>query len=164
MRIPRGFAFLQGWGSARIKPTALTQRKSEQKETPFWGCEKRGLFEKSPLLNSRKNFSATGAGMLGERTQSNAPADQPRRKVPPPTCRFGGACRHGADDVVIFLPERVDSAAGACYTDTSLSGYKISMDFSGCKLIFRHTSERVYGVFCGGKDGDGENREDSCTQ
>ncbi len=43
------------------------------------GARKRGLFEKSPLLNSRKNFSATGAGMFGVCTQSSAPAYQPRR-------------------------------------------------------------------------------------
>lgn len=78
---------------------------------------------------------------------SDRPCPRGGRRAEQTDCRFGGACRHGADDVLIFLPERVDSAAGACYTDTSLSGYKISMDFSGCKLIFRHTSERVYGVF-----------------
>ena len=43
------------------------------------GARKRGLFEKSPLLNSRKNFSATGAGMSGVCTQSSVPAYQPRR-------------------------------------------------------------------------------------
>ena len=37
------------------------QRKSYQKETPK-GKAKRGLFEKSPLLNSRKNFSTVYAG------------------------------------------------------------------------------------------------------
>ena len=69
---------------------------------------KRGLFEKSPLLNSRKNFwaagaelwvcapkvarqpisrtagapAAGGAGMSGERTQSDVSAYSPRRKAP----------------------------------------------------------------------------------
>ena len=47
---------------------------------------KRGLFEKSPLLNSRKNFSANGAGKLGERTQSDVSAYSPRRKAAP-KCR-----------------------------------------------------------------------------
>ena len=67
---------------------ASSQRKSEQKETPFWGCEKRGLFEKSPLLNSRKNFLTTGAGMLGVCTQSNVSACSPHRKVPVSARRF----------------------------------------------------------------------------
>ena len=44
---------------------------------------KRGVFGKSPLLNSRKNFWATVAGMSGERTQSDVSAYSPRRKAAP---------------------------------------------------------------------------------
>ena len=51
------------------------RRRKEKlsKETPK-GDAKRELFEKSSLLNFRKNFSAAAAGMSVKRTQSNAPA------------------------------------------------------------------------------------------
>ena len=64
-------------------PGALSKEK-EAKRKCRKGDTKRGLFEKSPLLNSRKNFPAADAGTLGVCTQSNVSAGQPHRKVPPP--------------------------------------------------------------------------------
>ena len=47
----------------------MKQKENAEKET-----RKRGLFEKSPLLNSPKNFPTTVNGMSGVCTQRYAPA------------------------------------------------------------------------------------------
>ena len=65
-------------------PLFLCERRRKEKAIKKKcrkGDAKRGLFEKSPLLNSPKNFLAAGAGMLGVCTQSSVSADQPRRKA-----------------------------------------------------------------------------------
>ena len=60
----------------------VAQKKKKQKENAVKETRKRELFGKSSLLNSRKNFSATHAGMSGECDQSTVPACSPHRKVP----------------------------------------------------------------------------------
>ena len=52
----------------------VAQKKKKQKENAVKETRKRELFGKSSLLNSRKNFSAVGAGTFGVCAQSNAPA------------------------------------------------------------------------------------------
>ena len=51
------------------------------------GARKRGLFEKSPLLNSRKNFSATGAGMSTSAPKAARQPFSPRRRRCPQVVR-----------------------------------------------------------------------------
>ena len=72
---------------------------------------KRGLFEKSPLLNSPKNFPATVDGMSGVCTQSNASAVQPRRKAAAKTFRQLSTERRASAPKVTRQP--FSPAAGA---------------------------------------------------
>ena len=82
------------WRELLIEPCCLRvpSKKKRTKRNALLETRKGGFLKKSPL-KSPKNFSATGAGMLGVCTQSNASADRPPPEAVSARCRRmpGGA-------------------------------------------------------------------------